>query len=72
MRNARRIIEDDRNGDAFTALMTAAEKGRGAMARFLIERGADPSLRTSSGETAAGFAERAGYLQIAELLRRGK
>ena len=42
------------------------------MARFLIERGADPSLRTSSGETAAGFAERAGYLQIAELLRRGK
>ena len=44
---------DDRDARGRTALMIAAEGGRGAVAALLLARGADPSLRDNSGKRAA-------------------
>jgi ankyrin repeat protein len=44
---------DDRDARGRTALMIAAEGGRGAIAALLLARGADPSLRDNSGKRAA-------------------
>ncbi|MGY4511438.1 ankyrin repeat protein [Bradyrhizobium sp. USDA 3650] len=44
---------DDRDARGRTALMIAAEGGRGAIAALLLARGADPSLRDNGGKRAA-------------------
>jgi uncharacterized protein len=44
---------DDRDDRGRTALMIAAEGGRGEIADLLIKRGADPSLKDKTGKRAA-------------------
>jgi ankyrin repeat protein len=41
------------------------------MARFLLENGADPSLRNKAGESPADAARKRGFEILAELLRAG-
>jgi ankyrin repeat protein len=44
---------DDRDARGRTALMIAAEGGRGEIAKLLLARGADPSLKDKTGKRAA-------------------
>ena len=44
---------DDRDNRGRTALMIAAEGGRGEIAGLLLKRGADPSLKDKTGKRAA-------------------
>jgi ankyrin repeat protein len=44
---------DDRDDRGRTALMTAAEGNHADIAKLLLERGADPSLRDKAGKSAA-------------------
>jgi len=39
------------------------------MARFLLEHGADPTIRGPSGDTPAGAAHKLGFESLAALLR---
>lgn len=55
--------------DQLTALMAAAAFGHEAMARLLLERGADPALRNEQGYTALSITEQEGHTAIANLLR---
>jgi len=55
---------------AGTALHYAALNGHRTMIAFLVEQGADVSVKdTKVGETAAGWADYGGYAEIADLLR---
>jgi ankyrin repeat protein len=57
---------------AGTGLHYAAHNGHRAMVEFLLERGADSSIKdTKVNSDAAGWAEHAGHTEIVELLRRG-
>ena len=57
---------------AGTGLHYAAHNGHRAMVEFLLERGADPTIKdTKVNSDAAGWAEHAKHTEIAELLRRG-
>ena len=57
---------------AGTGLHYAAHNGPRAMVEFLLERGADPTIKdTKVNSDVAGWAEHAGHTEIAELLRRG-
>ena len=56
---------------AGTGLHYAAHNGHRAMVEFLLERGADPSIKdTKVKSDPAGWAEHAKHTEIAELLRR--
>ena len=56
---------------AGTGLHYAAHNGHRAMVEFLLERGADPSIKdTKVNSDVAGWAEHAGHTEIVELLRR--
>ncbi len=46
--------------DGGTLLMVAADKGDEAMVRYLIDRGANPSLGTSNTDSESGFSTAAG------------
>lgn len=60
---------DHRGGRAdATALMTAAELGRGAIAELLVVRGANPLLRDLEGWTAAELAAQHGHAALAARL----
>ncbi|KOO33566.1 ankyrin repeat-containing protein [Chrysochromulina tobinii] len=52
----------------YTALHQAAYYGRLAIAKRLLEGGADPTLRTRSGETAINIARRQGKSEVVALL----
>jgi len=60
--------------EGWTALMLAAERGRGAMARLLVDSGADINHRCacrgwlSGGYTALAMASNSGRPEIAEML----
>jgi len=58
----------------FTALMNAVEWGHlevgTEVVELLLNRGANPFIRNFFGQTALSLAERSGYTEIVELLRR--
>src|SRR5204863_7097882 len=54
-----------------TGLHYAAYSGQRAMVEFLLREGADAKLKdTKIGETAAGWAEAGGHLEIKNLLKQ--
>jgi CubicO group peptidase (beta-lactamase class C family) len=57
-----------RNLTGFTALHHAAESGSDAAGKALLEAGADASLRTADGETAADVARRKGHEPLARMI----
>lgn len=60
-------------GANLTALHLAAMHGDEAIARMLLDAGADPSIRDAVHDgDAAGWAEHHGHLALADLLRRGR
>lgn len=52
-----------------TPLMAAASGGHAEVVRFLLQQGADPSLRDASGKTALDLAIRDGANDVAQILR---
>jgi len=52
-----------------TPLMLSAERGYLNIVRFLLEKGSDSRLRDNQGRTAFDLATKAGFDEIAELLR---
>ena len=59
-----------RDDMARTALMHAAERGHTEMVEALLKSGADPSLTTSDGLSAARLARDAGKEGVAELIEK--
>jgi ankyrin repeat protein len=55
--------------DHFTALMYACSEGQLEVARILLSRGADPSLKDKDGDSAASFAAKNGHKEVADLLK---
>lgn len=53
-------------------LIFAAAFGREDAVRFLLDNGADPQVRSSTGLRAVDYAEQRGYAAIASLLRGGQ
>ncbi|MEO8218259.1 MAG: serine hydrolase [Acidobacteriota bacterium] len=56
------------NLTGFTALHHAAESGSAAAAQALLDAGADPSLRSASGETPSDVARRHGNTAVAQII----
>jgi ankyrin repeat protein len=54
-----------------TALHWAALRGHEDVARVLLQRGADPSLKNGNGETALQVAERANRAAVVQVLKSG-
>lgn len=52
------IEVDKRDNDGYTALIWAASKGHASMVDRLLEAGADPTLRSKRGESAASMARK--------------
>ncbi len=66
--NARMVL----GAPGWTALMFAANKGKGELVIFLVSRGADVNNRSFNGRTALMCAAKRGYTKIvALLLKRG-
>ena len=59
---------DRGNANGATPLFIAAQQGRLASVRLLIEAGADDTL-TADGKTALRWAEQNGHTEVAALLR---
>lgn len=60
-----------RKGHAFgTALHSAAQKGKKERVRFLLEKGADPSVLNSKGIDVAGWVTENDEERVAELLNK--
>ena len=53
----------------YTALHIAARDGNLAIAKLLLQRGADPSLKTQYGEKVIDYARVNGHSEIVALLR---
>jgi hypothetical protein len=56
------------NGEGRTALIAAGMHGDTAMAKFLLQRGADRSHRDQKGKTALDYAREEGQLELVGLL----
>lgn len=56
-------------GQKGVLLRMAAHDGRVELARFLLEKGADPTLSNSEGMTALSWAEKNGHAEIAKLIK---
>jgi ankyrin repeat protein len=62
------IEVDAKQNDGWTALHFVAAWGRLAIAKRLLEGGADPTLRTKAGDTAIDIARENGKSEIVALL----
>jgi uncharacterized RDD family membrane protein YckC len=62
---------DKRDSNGLTPLMVAAFSGDAAMARLLLERGADQRLQAPGGLTALEFARESGDAATIQLLQPG-
>jgi ankyrin repeat protein len=60
---------DAAQAGGLTALHAAAQRGSKALAELLLFRGAEASLRTDAGQTAADLAEAHGHPELAAWLR---
>ncbi len=60
---------DAAQAGGFTALHAAASRGSKPLAELLLFRGAEASLRTDDGRTAADLAEAKGHAELAAWLR---
>ena len=58
-----------RQNGGFTALHAAAQNGDAAMARDLLDHGAEVDPPTEDGRTALGIADEQGHDDVAALLR---
>lgn len=54
--------------EKWTALMYAAAEGHMDVVRILLKKGADPELRDVDGDTAASFARKNGFNEVADFL----
>ncbi|MDA8456844.1 ankyrin repeat domain-containing protein [Acidovorax sp. GBBC 3334] len=59
---------DAESPNGTTPLMMAVSYGRADVARFLLEQGADPTIKNQVGLTAADFARRAARQDMADLV----
>ena len=59
---------DAESPNGTTPLMMAVSYGRADVARFLVEQGADPTIKNQLGLTAADFARRASRQDMADLV----
>lgn len=72
--SAQKVIVTKYNGPIFwpggrmTPLMLAADNGYLAVARLLLENGADATLRDASGRTAPEFASHKNYHEVHDLI----
>lgn len=55
--------------DGYTALMFAANQGSAELVDILLARGASKTIRDSRGSTAADYARKAGFNELAERLK---
>jgi uncharacterized protein YegJ (DUF2314 family) len=60
------------NEEGLTTLHSMALGGSAACVRVLLEKGADPLLRTRSGKTARDFAEQMGWPRVKALLEKAE
>jgi uncharacterized protein len=60
------------DGTGSTPLMTAANRGQTAIAKFLVSKGAGLCLKSCSGETAAQIARKFGHPEIAQDLEKSR
>lgn len=60
---------DAQDGRGETILMIASTYGWVEIVRFLLENGADPSLRDSQGQTALMKAQTQEWMEIVDLLK---
>jgi len=58
------------NQNGWSLLMLAAVEGDVPLGRLLLERGADPALQNSKGDTALNLATNRGYELFIELLTK--
>jgi len=66
------IEERERNNSQFpTPLWRAAEKGHVAVARYLVERGANKEATGSDGKTSLLVAAQQGHIEVVRMPQRG-
>ena len=66
-----KLVDIDRtNAKGFTPLMKAVLANCEAACRLLLSRGADISLLSPTGKTAADYAEKRGNVRIQEMFDR--
>ena len=68
VRDMRTESEFNTIGWRYTALMWAAHRGHLEQVKFLVEKGADPSLVTGNNNTALHLAAREGHEHVADYL----
>lgn len=61
---------ESRDEDGLNSLHSLALGGSAACVRVLLDKGADPALRTKAGHTAAYLAEQMGWSRVVEILRQ--
>jgi ankyrin repeat protein len=59
-------------GEQWSSLMFAAGEGQTEVVLYLLERGADPTLKDIDGDTAASFAGQRGHGALARLLNEAE
>ncbi|MCY4188296.1 MAG: ankyrin repeat domain-containing protein, partial [Bryobacterales bacterium] len=57
-------------GEGYTALMFAAAEGHADIVQMLLDKGADPDLRDTDGESALKFASDKRHQDVIDVLRR--
>jgi ankyrin repeat protein len=57
--------------DGRTPLMSAAEAGHADVVAYLLQQGADPSVRDANGKSAFDLARAAGAMDVARMLQGG-
>jgi hypothetical protein len=58
--------------NGITPLMDAASGGSVKLVRLLLRHGADPTLQDNFGDSAAVYAEKQSFLQVAKILREAE
>jgi len=73
VQGARKMLNiDAKTKSGWTPLMLAADRGRTAVVKLLLELGANPALTTNDDKTAEDLAKEQGHTECAKLLEKTK
>jgi len=73
VQGARKMLNiDAKTKSGWTPLMLAADRGRTAVVKLLLELGANPALTTNDDKTAEDLAKEQGHTDCAKLLEKTK